>query len=120
MDTVVARTLRPWEGKKLHAMKRQMCNAVNRLHARVILLSRGGVRNAQIAQRCGCSPGWVRQVIHRFNQGGIDAVAWYPYYCHRGGPGRSLPTFAQEARRAVAHGCPGTVPRQRRRAGPPR
>jgi transposase len=86
MDTVVARTLRPWEGKKLHAMKRQLSNAVNSRHARVILLSRGGVANRQIAERCGCSPAWVRQIIHRFNDGGIDAVTWYPYYCHRSGP----------------------------------
>jgi transposase len=86
MDTVVARTLRPWEGKKLQAMKRQLSNAVNSRHARVILLSRGGVANRQIAERCGCSPAWVRRIIHRFNDGGIDAVTWYPYYCHRSGP----------------------------------
>ena len=42
MDTVVARTLRPWEGKRLHAMKRQLSNAVNCRHGRIILLSRAG------------------------------------------------------------------------------
>jgi transposase len=86
MDTVVARKLRPWEGKALHAMKRQLSNAVNRLHARIILLSRGAVANGQIAKCCSCSPTWVRVIIHRFNQGGIDAITWYPYYCHRSGP----------------------------------
>jgi hypothetical protein len=85
-DTVVARKLRPWEGKTLHAMKRQLSNAVNRLHARIILLSRGAVANGQIAKCCGCSPTWVRVIIHRFNRGGIDAITWYPYYCHRSGP----------------------------------
>jgi transposase len=86
MDRVVARKLRPWEGRKLQKLKRQLSNAVNCRHARIILLSRGGVANARIAERCGCSPAWVRTVIHRFNRGGIDAVAWHPYYCHRGGP----------------------------------
>jgi transposase len=96
MDTVVARTLRPWEGKRLQAMKRQLSNAVNSRHGRIILLSRGGVRNAQIAERCGCSPGWVRQVIHRFNEGGVDAVTWYPYYCHRGGPRKFLADVTEQ------------------------
>jgi transposase len=86
MDTVVARTLRPWEGKKLKHMKRQKTNAVNAQHARVIRLSRGGVTNRQIAERVGYSPGWVRQLIHRFNDGGIDAIRWYSYYCAPGGP----------------------------------
>jgi transposase len=96
MDTVVARTLRPWEGKKLHVMKRQLSNAVNSRHARIILLSRGGVRNVQIAQRCGCSPGWVRQIIHRFNDGGIDAITWYPYYCHRAGPRKFMADVTEQ------------------------
>src|SRR4051794_9203366 len=86
MDEVVARKLRPWEGRKLQKLKRQLSSAANRLHARVILLSRGGVRNAEIADRCGWSPAWVRAIIHRFNDGGVGAVTWYPYYCHRGGP----------------------------------
>lgn len=93
MDKVVARRLRPWEGSKLHAMKRQLSNAVNCRHARIILLSRGGIRNAEIAQRCGCSPTWVRQIIHRFNDpdhGGIDAITWYPHYCRRSGPRKFL------------------------------
>ena len=67
-------------------MKRQLSNAVNCRHGRIILLSRGGVCNREIAQRVGCTARWVRTVIHRFNAGGIDAITWYPYYCHRGGP----------------------------------
>jgi transposase len=86
MDTVVARKLRPWEGRKLRRMKRQLTNTVNHRHARIILLSRGGCLNRQIAERCGCTPTWVRRIIHRFNAGGIDAITWYPYYCVRAGP----------------------------------
>ncbi len=53
MDKVVARKLRPWEGRMLHRLKRQLANAVNSRHARVILLSRGAVCNREIAERAG-------------------------------------------------------------------
>ena len=56
MHKVSARKLRPWEGQKLKGMKRQLSNAVNSRHARVILLSCGGLTNRQIAERCDCTP----------------------------------------------------------------
>jgi len=96
MDRVVARKLRPWEGRKLKRMKRQLANAVNCRHARIVLLSRGGVRNRQIAERCGCTAAWVRRIIHRFNDGGIEAVTWYPYYCVRAGPTKFLAEVAEQ------------------------
>ena len=86
MDKVKARMLKPYEKHKLKRMKRQLTNSVNCLHARIILLSRGGLNNRQIASHCGCTPTWVRQIIHRFNRGGIDGISWYPYYCARDGP----------------------------------
>jgi len=86
MTQVAARKLRPWEGGKLQRMKRQLVNTVNSRHARIILLSQGGLDNAAIAERAGCSSSWVRQVIHRFNDGGIEAISWYPYYIARAGP----------------------------------
>jgi transposase len=86
MDKVAARTLRPGEGRKLHQLKRQLSNAVNCRHARIILLSRGAICNKEIATRIGCTPQWVRKIIHRFNEGGIDAITWYSYYCARAGP----------------------------------
>jgi len=76
MDRVVARKLRPWEGRKLKRMKRQLANAVNCRHARIVLLSRGGVRNRQIAE--------------------IEAVTWYPYYCVRAGPTKFLAEVAEQ------------------------
>ena len=96
MDRVVARKVRPWEGRKLNRMKRQLSSAVNSRHARIILLSRGGLANAAIAERVGCSPTWVRQVIHRFNDGGLDAIVWYPYYCVRAGPRKSLADVTEQ------------------------
>jgi len=56
----------------------------NSRRARIILLSRGGVRNAEIGRLVDYSDAWVRQIIHRFNQGGVPAIAWYPNYCAHG------------------------------------
>jgi transposase len=84
MDKVKVRPLRPYEQKKLHRLKRQKSNAVNGRHARIVLLGRGGVRNRDIAARCDCSPQWVRVVIHRFNEYGLDGITWYPWMCGSG------------------------------------
>lgn len=85
MDTVRVRRVAPPEREKLHRMKRQRTNQVNSSHARIILLSSGGVRNREIAERVDRSPQWVREIIHRFNAGGTGAVEWYPYWQARGG-----------------------------------
>ncbi len=90
MDTVIIRALRPHEKKRLLRMKRQRANAVNSLHARVLLLSRGRVSNRDIAARVGYSPQWVRTIVHRFNNDGIDGVLWYPYWQVRGTPRKFL------------------------------
>jgi transposase len=79
MDKVKVRPLRPYEQKKLHRLKRQRANAVNCRHARIVLLSRGGLRNRDIAARVDCSPQWVRVIIHRFNDWGLDGITWYPW-----------------------------------------
>src|SRR4030042_4817736 len=86
MNPVKARTLKPHEGLKPHRMKQHFVNQVNSRHARIVLLSRGDLSNAQIAQRCDCTTTWVRQILHRFNRGGTDAMTWYPYYCSGTGP----------------------------------
>jgi transposase len=90
MDQVRARKLRPYERQKLHRMKRQLSNQVNSRHARIILASVGGLRNRQIAERADCSAQWVRKIIHRFNQYGIDGITWYPFYQDRTGRPRQF------------------------------
>lgn len=80
MDKVRVRTVAPSERRKLHRLKRQKANQVNCSHARIILLSSGGVANRDIAQHVDRSPQWVRQIIHRFNAGGLAAIEWYPYW----------------------------------------
>jgi transposase len=97
-DRVKVRPLRPYEKSKLHRMKRQHSNAVNRLHARIVLLSRGGVRNRTIAERVDCSAPWVRTIIHRFNTGGIDGISWYPYWQVRDTPRK----FSADIREQIA------------------
>jgi len=78
-------------------MKRQLSNAVNSRHARIILLSSGGVCNREIAARVGCTPVWVRRIIQRFNAGGIDAIGWCPYCgVARAGPRRFFAEVVEE------------------------
>jgi transposase len=98
MDTVKVRPLRPYEKKKLRRMKRQLANAVNCRHARIILLSRGGCCNRVIADRVDCSPQWVRTVIHRFNADGINGIAWYPFFQVRDTPR----AFGEDVRQQIA------------------
>ena len=86
MDAVRSRTISPSERRKLHRLKRQRSNHVNASHARIILLSSGHVANREIAHCVGCSPQWVRQIIHRFNEGGVGAIEWYPYWQNRNRP----------------------------------
>ncbi len=74
----MARRLRPYEGRTLRAIKRQLCNTVNSRHAQVILLSRGGFCNREIAERLEYTPTWVRRFIHGFNEGGPEGITWYP------------------------------------------
>lgn len=86
MNTVHVRRVAPRERCKLHRWKRQRTNQVNHCRARVILLSSARLGNREIAQRVGYTPQWVRILIHRFNGGGLDGIAWYPYFHGPHGP----------------------------------
>ena len=96
MDNVRARKPYPHERKKLHRMKRQLSNQVNSRHARIILLSRGGIRNREIAERTDCTPQGVRVILHRFNNHGIEGVEWYPYFQTRCGPRKFLADIREQ------------------------
>lgn len=84
MDRVRTRVVAPGERRILHRMKRQLLNQVNSKHARVILLSSGGVCNREIAERVDYSPVWVRKLIHKFNQDGLAGIEWWPCWQARG------------------------------------
>jgi transposase len=79
-DIIRVRPLRPYEKIKLRRLKRQRCNGVNSRNARMIMLAVGGRPNRAIAEMVGCSMQWVRQIIHRFNDNGIDGITWYPWF----------------------------------------
>lgn len=97
MDRVRARKPAPHERRTLKQMKRQLSNGVNSRHARIILLSTGGVCNKEIAVREGVTPAWVRRVLHRWNEGGIDAVWWCPYCCvSRAGPRKFMADIVEQ------------------------
>ncbi|ASV75055.1 putative transposase [Thermogutta terrifontis] len=96
MDKVHVRPITCYERQELHRMKRQLSNHVNSRHARIVLLSAGGVRNREIAQRVDCTPQWVRRIIHRFNQGGLEAISWHPYYQAGGSPRKFLAEVVEQ------------------------
>jgi transposase len=79
-DIVRVRRLHPHEKIKLGRLKRQRCNAVNSRNARIVLLAVGGRRNRVVAEMVGCSAQWVRQIIHRFNEYGINGITWLPWF----------------------------------------
>ena len=86
MDKVRVRTVAPPERRKLHRLKRQLTNQVNSIRARIILLSSGRVANREIARLVDRTPQCVRKIIHRFNEGGLAAIEWYPYWQTRDTP----------------------------------
>lgn len=96
MNKVRVRRISPSERRILHRMKRQLCNAVNRLHAKIILASSGGIGNRQVAEGVGCSASWVRTIIHRFNADGREAIEWYPWMQARGQPRKFLAQLREE------------------------
>jgi transposase len=96
MDIVRVRTVSPSERRKLRRLKRQRSNLVNVSHARIILLSSGRVANREIARLVGYTPQWVRQIIHRFNNGGITAIEWYPYWQVRDTPRKYFADVVEE------------------------
>jgi len=78
-------------------MKRQLSNAVNSRHARIILLSTGNICNQEMALRLGITPAWVRRILHRWNEGGIDAISWCPYGCvSRTGPRKFMADIVEQ------------------------
>jgi transposase len=96
-DTVKVRPLRPYEKTKLRRVKRQRRNTVNSRNARIILLAVGQQLKRRVAELAGCSVQWVRQIVHRFNEHGIDGITWYPWF-----QTRSPRTFTVELREQIA------------------
>ena len=96
MDKVRVRSIAPPERRKLHRLKRQRNNQVNACHARIILLSSGGVANHEIAQRVDRTPQWVRQIIHRFNAHGLAGIEWYQFWQTRGTPRKFLADVVEQ------------------------
>lgn len=96
-DTIRVRPLRPYEKIKLRRLKRQRRNAVNSRNARIIMLSSGHMSNAAIAAMVDCTATWVRQIIHRFNDDGIDGICYYPWF-----QGRSPRVFTSDICEEIA------------------
>jgi len=96
-DTIRVRPLRPYEKIKLRRLKRQRRNAVNSRNARIIMLSSGHMKNSAIAELVDCTPTWVRQIIHRFNDDGINGISYCPWF-----QGRSARVFTSDICEEIA------------------
>ena len=107
MDKVKVRPLRPYEQRKLLRMKGQHANTVNSTHARIVLLSRGGTGNRDIAQRVDCSSQWVRIILHRFNNDGVAGILWFPWLQAR--PERKFTAAMREQIAEVALSSPQSL-----------
>jgi transposase len=96
-DKVKVRPLRPYEKVKLRRLMRQKRNTVNSRNARIIMLAEGHMANRSIGSVVACSARWVRQIIQRFNEHGIDGITWYPWF-----QVRSERVFTAEIRERIA------------------
>ena len=61
------------------------------------MLSSGHLSNAAIAEMVDCTATWVRQIIHRFNDDGIDGISYYPWF-----QGRSARVFTSDICEEIA------------------
>jgi transposase len=74
MAHVEVRPLRPYEGKKLVALVRQGKDAIAVRRAEVVLRSSQGQSPKPIAQALYFSSDYVRKIIHRFNEDGLESL----------------------------------------------
>lgn len=83
MSQVQVRPLRPYEGQKLVRWLRQGKDAIAVRRAEIVLRSSQGDAANQIAQSLYFSADYVRKVIHRFNDEGLESLK-----AHYGNGGR--------------------------------
>jgi len=86
---VRVRSLRPYEGQKLVRMLRQSKDPIAVRRAEIILASAQGENAGVIAERLFFSADYVRKVIHRFNEEGLDSLR--AQYANGGRPKQVLP-----------------------------
>lgn len=61
------------------------------------MLSSGHIKNAAIAELVDCTATWVRQIIHRFNDNGINGISYFPWF-----QGRSPRVFTSDICEEIA------------------
>lgn len=89
MKRVRVRPLRPYEGQKLVRLLRQGRDPIAVRRAEIVLTSAQGEAAPEIAERLHFSADYVRKVIHRFNEGGWEALK--VKYLNGGRPKKVLP-----------------------------
>jgi transposase len=91
---IYVRELTAEEGMRLKRYLRKGKDPVTINRAHVILASAQGMRVPEIAQRYHYSRKWVRRIIHRFNEEGLEAI--FPRYA-----GGRPPTFTGEQKARI-------------------
>lgn len=74
MSRVQVRSLKPYEGQKLVRWLRQGKDAIAVRRAEIVLRSSQGDAVKQIARALYFSADYVRKVIHRFNEEGLESL----------------------------------------------
>lgn len=88
------RELTDEEGMRLKRYLRTAKDPVIINRAHVVLASAQGMRVPEIARRYHYSRKWVRHIIHRFNEEGLEAI--FPRYA-----GGRPPTFTEEQKARI-------------------
>jgi len=89
MQRVKLRTVRRYEGQKLLRLLRHSKDPIAVRRAEIVLASAQGEEAGTIAERLYFSADYVRKVIHRFNEEGLDSLR--AQYANGGRPKQVLP-----------------------------
>ena len=84
---------------ELHEKYRQATDAVERTHWHIVWLVKKGQGPREIAEQLGYTPGWIRTIVRRWNEGGSQSIVDH----RRKQPGaQPLLSLAQQAELASA------------------
>ncbi len=91
---IYVRELTAEEGNKLKKYLRNGNNSVTINRSHMILASAQGMRVPEISKRYHYSKRWIREIIHQFNDKGLEAI--FPHYA-----GGRPPTFTEEQKSRI-------------------
>jgi transposase len=81
--------------EELERRYRKAKDPVERTHYQIVWLLSEGRSTKEVCEVTGYSPGWVRQIAHRYNEQGVKGLG-DRRHGNPGAVGRALLTFAQQ------------------------